>query len=212
MSLIDKALTDLDTVNAELGFTTGVDPIRDALLERYINVASQAFQTLIDRCLAKTVYTGYKAASNNSNNFYLKEYPILSVESFQISGDDYDYEIIETGEEGSYLYNEDGFVGNARVFGSLTRTYYGESSLDVEVDYTAGYVLPKDAGDPTPIRTLPYDIEDAVINVVIIKYKERCMGATGMKSYKNGKRTIEFNDLFEGIYGDIIDRYGRPEQ
>ena len=45
------------------------------------------------------------------------------------------------------------------------------SSNDVQIQYVAGYVLPKDDGNPDP-RTLPYDLEEAIINYILIYFSQ----------------------------------------
>ena len=48
--------------------------------------------------------------------------------------------------------------------------------------YEAGYVLPKDEdlqASPPIIRTLPYDLEDACIELVALKFNQRQEEAAG---------------------------------
>lgn len=211
MPLSTNALTNLTTVYAELGLDSPT-AAETALLTRYINFASDVFQTLIDRKLPKATYEAEKLTTSYQTKAYLKQYPILSVSSFTIDDTDYDYEIVSVGEEGSFLYNEDGFLDSSRIYGDLVRSYYGERTLNAEADYVAGYITPKQEDESEGTRTLPYDIEEAIIQAVAIKFKEQCSDTQGMRKYQVGSRSFEFKEIFEGIYDDIIQKYKRPEQ
>jgi hypothetical protein len=69
----------------------------------------------------------------------------------------------------------------------LAPTNYGEKRW--HVTYTGGYVLPGWTGTPSPTRTLPYDLERAVVSMVKTQLASVKFDGT-MKSYKIGDTAI----------------------
>lgn len=206
MALAENALTLLATVKAELGLT---DTANDALLERYINAASDMFLNMVDRNLVKTAYTDVKVSGTDLSVLYLPEWPIISVESYESVGSE-SYEIINAGQESSHLYTDTVFKRFNKVFGDLSATYYGDSILSITISYTAGYCTPKQADESECTRTLPYDIEEAVIAMVVLKYKQWCSQTQGMVKYSAGKRTFEWKSICEMCeVQEVVDKYRR---
>jgi hypothetical protein len=60
---------------------------------------------------------------------------------------------------------------------------------NIEVTYSAGYTLTPDA-----VRTLPYDLENAVISMVADLYGQQQDGTVGLKQLTQGKLTYAWKD------------------
>lgn len=164
MPLSSHALTTVATVKEYLQRDVN-DTSDENLITRLINVASERIEKHCDRHFEQATYTE-KYRGNNRQLLRLNQYPVTAVASVTVSEsavDSGDYEILT--EEGM-LYNE-----NLWTWSGYQAGLVGEdvgSKRNIEVQYTAGYVLPKDEtdGPPAVVRTLPYDLEQACIMLV----------------------------------------------
>lgn len=165
MTLAPNALTTPKEIRAELGITGNVD--------RLINAASDR----VERFCQRSFY--YEPARVEQlpgfADFYLtvEKGPILSVASLTYDGaliDSDEYEIADDWR----IRSDSGFTstaGTARDFVSRYPKAGSEKAL-YELTFAAGYVTPAQAGELGIPRTLPYDLEDAVIQLVAMRYLE----------------------------------------
>jgi hypothetical protein len=184
VDLADNALTTIARLKMELGLADD-DSSQDDHCALLINVASANLESALYRELARaaTVETlsGYGLQRIN-----LRRYPIVSIESVTVCGDDVtDFVILA---ERGQLYRRSGFPLSAGLYRSSSAQTVGglpfgppiydftadqdprSADLNVVVTYTGGYVLPKDAAAGSP-RTLPWDIEGACLRIAIDMHK-----------------------------------------
>lgn len=179
-TIISNALTTLETVKEMMGIPTEEsDPQVDNVLIRLINAASAWVETMIERKLGKNDYR-QKCRGTGSQELVLKHYPIVSVQSVTeigsgkvLSPESYDFD--EKGDIG-VLYREEGWPYRGYP-GGLSGDYLAPQRY-LLVEYTAGYVLPKDATADSPC-TLPADLESLVWEMVEQEYQLRINGAPG---------------------------------
>lgn len=198
MPLSAHALTTVAAVKEYLRISS-TDTTNDNSLERQINAVSEFIERFCDRHFEKTTYT-HKFRGNGRQKLLLNQYPILSVTSVKVDGSDAtDYEIL--GEEG-ILYRENLWPWSGYRAG-LVGDPIG-SRPNIEVVYTAGYVLPKDDAPDSP-RTLPYDLEDAAIELVAIRHEMR--GSEHLKRETIGPLTSEFVQGLPQHILDVLNEY-----
>lgn len=191
MALNDNALTTVDNVKDELGTTT----VTDAYIERQINVVSQKVERYCKRQFGKQSHTE-RYEGTDSLRLLLDNYPILSVTSMTIDDQTVDVNDLTISRAATNLYYGETVITNLfQPFGfpkqtlvdGLSEWQTKEVIPDILVTYVAGYVLPKDDGAPDA-RTLPYDLEEAVISEVVNKVLNKGTGG----------RIIESEKLFSG--------------
>lgn len=197
MPLSVHALTTIAAVKDYLRISLA-DTSQDASFERTIKAVSDFIEGYCGRHFEKATYTE-KYRGNGRQKLLLNQYPIISVASVTVNDgllDASEYEIL--AEEGT-LYRESLWPWSGYSAGLV-----GEpvgSRRNIQVQYTAGYILPKDDGTGTPpaVRNLPYDLEDACIELVAIRHEMR--GSEHMKQETIGPLTSEF---IQGIPDHII--------
>lgn len=165
MTLAPNALTTPKEIRAELGITGNVD--------RLINAASDR----VERYCQRSFF--YEAARVDQlpgfADFYLtaEKGPILSVASLKYDGaliDSAEYEIADDWR----IRSDSGFTSTAGTARDFVTNYPKQGSEKglYTLTYSCGYVTPAQAADLGLSRSLPYDIEDAVIQLVAMRYLE----------------------------------------
>jgi hypothetical protein len=153
VALAANALTTAATVAGELGLT--LDSGKQSAMERLIGVASSAIENYCRRQFGNAVLVGEGYVPRaDSPRLVLKRTPVLSLQRIQIvpplstatllvQGIDY---ILEDAAAG-FVRSEMGWRAADYVpAGSCSQDGIPNTSpFSVFVDYTAGYVLPKDA-------------------------------------------------------------------
>ncbi|PKM61638.1 MAG: hypothetical protein CVU99_02440 [Firmicutes bacterium HGW-Firmicutes-4] len=176
MALASNALTTVERLKQFNGIAEA-DTSQDFKLEFLINSASQEIENILGRKLKKAQYTE-KVKGNNRLTIQVKSYPVLGIDSIKING--------STVNESDYSFDESGIIEGTRPWGA-SGLHYGisnfmvQQSKNIEIAYTAGYVLPKDETEEEP-RTLPYDIEAALFSM-INGAMALTDGAAGLKSF-----------------------------
>lgn len=203
------ALTLLSTVKDELGIT---DTSVDGTLTRYINQASEWIESRLDRRLESQQYTHYLLGTT-TERLPLVEWPVTEVtevEEIDVGVLEVtDYMIDSNAKYPRALKRINGVWKSGNDYtGKLEAIPFSERE-NYKVEYTAGYILPADP--QVEPRTLPYDLEQVVINMVAKKYQIRCIGGNGLKSYKVGGRTLEWKDTISGEDMDVISLYERVD-
>ena len=120
------------------------------------------------------------------------EYPIISVEYVKEEGrlvnpNRYDYS--QTGDVG-VIYRDEGWL-KAGYRKGLAYDIVAPKRV-IEVSYTAGYILPKDATDDEP-QTLPADLEGLVWDMVSQAYTNLQNGSQGLSSFSISDVTWNFD-------------------
>lgn len=205
--LASNALTTMETVRMMLNIPAE-DTTSAGLLALLINAASAWVETMIGRRLGLQTYTERHVASG-TQELLLNEYPIVSVEYVRdlqggaICPNDYD---IENTKEIGVVYKETCWPFRGYTAGLAGD--YTAAARYLEVKYTAGYVLPKDAAEGNP-RTLPYDLESLVWGVVEQEMSLRKNGAQGLAAFSISGVSWTFDKNPKQSWLDIIDRYKR---
>lgn len=144
-------LTSLDRMKAELGVT---DSASDALIAAKIDEASSDIEAHLARTLSRATLTetfwpdkGWECV----RALVLARAPVVSVTSVTVDDVALDASAYRLDAEGGRLFRLD-------ASGYPTHWEFGKSAVVV---YTAGYLLPEEAG-----RTLPHALEGAVIELV----------------------------------------------
>lgn len=190
MELIDNALTTLDTIKSELSIQ---DTTKDDRLIRLINSASDYFISKIGRELRYQEITEHLKGTS-SQYFILDNYPIDTVSSILLNGNEVDsnsWELEIRDKKIGHIYNDSGWHDVVSAYGLIGD--YKVSHRVYDITYSFGYVLPKDESDETP-RTLPYDIEDCIISMVLDKYMTLSRKSYGLKALKQGRVSYTFDN------------------
>ena len=145
MILRANALTTLDRLKSFLCIPADEeDSERDAALTQLINAASAWLETKLGRKLGRQTYDEPHFGTG-TQRLVLNQYPIISIRHIrdnrtgaEITG----YDFVEEGEIG-VVYREDGWTYYGHI-GGLSYDYVAPRRY-LTVNYTAGYVLPKDA-------------------------------------------------------------------
>ena len=154
-------LTTLETVKSDLGIA---NTEFDAFLTRKIKAVSEKIERFCNRKFREQEYTEIRKG-NYSRNLVLTYYPIINVEYVKVNDSDIeDYEIFE--REG-ILYRKNGLWSPESLKVGISNDPLTEN-YNIEVKYTAGYVLPGEDN-----RNLPYDLEEAAIEAVKAEYYQR---------------------------------------
>lgn len=182
--LADNALTTLEDMKTMLGIApTDTDTQRDNVIVNLINSASAWIERKTGRKLGKQTYT-QKYVASGTQELVLLQWPILSVEFVKdtqynevIPPSEYDYNV--SGEIG-VLYKDNGWAYRGYV-GGLAYDYVAPMRY-LEVQYTAGYTLPKDATTEDP-STLPADLQGVVWGMVQQEFSTMQNGAQGLSAF-----------------------------
>ena len=158
--LADNALTTLDRMKLMLGLAGVEDAQTDEVITLLINRASSWIERQIGRHLGRRSYR-QKYDADGQQELVTLEYPIISVEYVKEDG--------KVVDPKTYDFSQDGQIGVIyRDEGWLKAGYRRGLAYDIvapkraiEVSYTAGYVLPKDATADDP-QTLPADLEGLI--------------------------------------------------
>lgn len=157
-------LTTLANVKAWLGVTANTD---DALLTRLIASASTFIQTWLNRDLAQQARVETRDG-NGGNVMVFANYPVSAVASVVVDG----YAIPASVDPYGAGYRFDA----TRII--LTGYSFPRGFGNVVLTYTAGYA------------TTPHEIEQACIELVSLRYRER--DRIGHQSKSIGGETVSF--------------------
>lgn len=190
MALSANALTTVANLRDELGITTGD---YDTTLERLINAASERFASLCRREFAYSASAVERVKGGGTGHILVRRAPIVSIEAIKLSTGDStttydatDYRIASANAglieriNGCWPETADLVGVNFDPVASTQRDL-------IEVTYAGGFVTPQqDADDAELTRSLPYDIEEAVIVMAAQRYKSkgRDMAVTSRKALK----------------------------
>jgi len=180
------------------------DNSKDEFLERKINSYSEWLEGRLGRKLSKDNYIE-KYCGNSRQYLLLNQWPIIIVNSIKIDGgllDNTSYETSTKDKKAGMIFKEDGWPWDGYLTGLVGEPL--NARRNIEVDYDAGYILPKDATDEEP-RTLPYDIEELLIGIIASDYSK--YGSQGLKSFKISDVEWQWDNELKQQYKEIMDKY-----
>lgn len=208
LKLRENALTTLDAVKVSMGLDPKEkDSQMDAALTQLINAASSWLETQLGRKLGHNTYT-QKYVGTGTQNLVLEHWPILSIGYIRdtTTGEDItDYDFESYGEIG-VLFREYGWTYQGHV-GGLSRDFIAPRRY-LEVNYTAGYVLPKDATEENP-STLPADLEAVIWNMVSQQWSIIEHDAAGLSAFSISDVSWTFDKEVSDTWQTVISMYRR---
>lgn len=170
MPLPANALTTVATMEDELGIAANSATAR---LERLIAVASDIIERYCSRKFARQVGIVENVEGQGGQLLILRRTPIVQVTSIKYDGELVDATTYETKAEDKargFVRRDAGWNWTAATFDAMSPvSAAGTEKRSYEVTYDAGYVLPKDGAG----RDLPYDLEQACIELVTSLYRGR---------------------------------------
>jgi hypothetical protein len=161
-------LTTLANVKAYLPTSNATD---DQLLSRLISALSAFVQTWLNRTIAQAPYTDV-INGIGGNRVQFQNYPVTAVTSLTIDGQTVPAAAtpVQSGWTG-YVFDAQQIMVSGFRF---TRGWQ-----NISIAYTAGYA------------TTPLDIEQAVIEIITLRYKQR--DQIGFNSKSIGGETVAFS-------------------
>lgn len=206
IKLADNALTTLETIKRILQIPQE-EQTSDDILIQLINAASAWVETMTDRKFGLAEYK-QKCIGTNSQKLVLEQYPIVSVESVKDNGADLLTNQYDWKSEGKLgiLYREDSWKCRGYSYG-LSGDIVSPQRY-IEVNYHAGYILPKDGTEENP-STLPADLEQVVWGIVEQEYLIRSNGTQGLSAFSISDVSWTFDKQPRQSWMDVIWRYRR---
>ena len=190
-----------------LGVAEAENEQTDLIIELLINKASSWIERLTGRHLGKQSYRQWYDA-DGSQELVLIEYPIVSIESIREDGklvDPRRYDYGQTGHIG-VVYRDEGWL-KAGWRRGLAYDIVAPKRV-IEVEYTAGYVLPKDATEDDP-QTLPADLEGLVWDMVAQAYASLQNGAQGLSAFSISYVNWKFDTSTKPEWVQLVNLYRR---
>lgn len=210
--LTENALTTLEDMMEFLRLNPKDEAIPDAAknqLERLINAASSYIETLTGRKFARRDYRENHYGSG-SQELCLGQYPIVKIYRIMDRENERElapesYSILEMGAIG-VVYRDDGWAPRGYVSGLANDRVAQRRYLNVE--YSAGYVLPKDATQDQP-SDLPYDLQYIVWQMVQQQWELERNGGTGLSAFSISDVSWTFDKELGGQVQEVISKYMR---
>lgn len=181
------------------------DYSKDKDIERNINSISHMVSKYCNRKFIADTYSEFYKGSGRQK-LVLNQYPINTITSVSI-----DSASLTAGTD--YVTSDQTYLDEGIIFKNNGWTWYGYltglvGELTAPVDnigvvYSAGYTL-----EPETSRTLPYDLEDTVIDMVADIYDEQQNGTVGLKQLTQGKLSYVWSEssLIQQ-YSSVLDTY-----
>lgn len=205
--LANNALTTLDRMKLMLSLDDETDERTCTLVELLVNKASSWVEQQVGRPLGKNTYREFYEADGQQELVTLK-YPIVSVDYVKEAGRVVPPELYDYGQTANIgvIYRDDGWLRAGYRRGLANDII--ETKRNIEVCYTAGYVLPKDATDEEP-QTLPADLEGLVWDMVSQAYANMQNGSQGLKSFSISDVSWTFDKSTPAAWLQIVNLYRR---
>lgn len=208
--LASNAMTTLEDTMERLGIPPELEDItvKNNII-RLINSASAWIETITGRKFGKQTYT-QRYPGTGYQELVLQQYPIRNVEYVKDIQDGVDidpasYDYIMGGDVG-VLYRDLGWV--FRGYTSGLANDYVASQRYLEVKYTAGYILPKDATDDEP-SDLPADIVGIIWGIVEQEFSILRNGSQGLAAFSISDVSWTFDKEPRGSWMETLVRYTR---
>lgn len=190
-----------------LGLSEAESKQTDLVIEMLINRASAWIESMTGRHLSRQSYHQWYDA-DGSQELVLLEYPIVSIESIKEDSklvDPSRYDFGQTGHIG-VVYRDEGWL-KAGWRRGLAYDIVAPKRV-IEVEYTAGYVLPKDATDDDP-QTLPADLEGLVWDMVAQAYASLQNGSQGLGAFSISDVSWKFDKATNPEWVRTVNLYRR---
>ena len=206
--LRENALTTLEAVKVFMGIDLETeDPQQDAALSQLINSASAWLETTLGRKLGRRDYR-QRYTATGTQRLVLEQYPIRKIT--KITDTDNDEEVTgyywdDDGDIG-VVYREDGWTYHGHI-GGLARDYIAPRRY-LLVEYTAGYILPKDATEEEP-SDFPADLEAVLWNMIAQQWSIMDNDAAGLSAFSISDVSWTFDKEIGGTWQSIISAYRR---
>lgn len=213
MALASNALTTLATAKSELQLTGSCD---DSYLERLINAASDFVEQYTGRSFYNEAAKVEKVAGYATAFLTVSKSPLNSIASITFDGETVaaaDYEIHNAGA--GMIWKRGGWVWTAPRRQDITDPPLpGYERRLYQVTYDGGYITPNQVGT----RDLPYDLEDAALRLVAMRYRQRGRDPSIVSerllswsaSYDKGSGGSETAPGIPPDVVSILDRYKQP--
>jgi len=157
--------------------------VDDALLSRLITASSDFVKTYCNRDFVQANYTEVRNGLANQTKMALKNYPVTSVASVYINGtlvsQSTSYAMEGWIQVGDFLY----------LRGRTFTTGYG----NVSITYTAGFA------------NVPYDLEQACIEITSWRYKEKDRIQQNNKSIQGENISFNLNMVSESTKSTLME-------
>ncbi len=210
--LAENALTTLNDVMEFIGQAPADEEIPDQVknnLDRLINAASSYIETMTGRKFALQNYVE-NCYGSGSQELCVCQYPIRSVNRITDRENHADiapssYSISEFGNIG-VVYRDEGWA--ARGYASGLAGDIATRKRYLVVDYTAGYILPKDATEERP-SDLPYDLQYIVWQMVQQQWNLANNGANGLSAFAISDVSWTFDKELSSQVQEVIGKYVR---
>lgn len=212
MPLNDDALTTLATVKDELGIGEDDDNFaRDQRIERYINIASHEAVRYCDRRFTYDAAIAERHVADGGTKLFLRRWPLTALTSITVDGDTIDTADVEqrTARMGdvTHLYNPNGWAWRGAIAGGTALARLpGDEKGAIVVTYAGGWVTPKQASDDgTLTRTLPYDLEHAIIMHTVSLFRSKGKDRR-VRSVAYESATYSFSETIPEV-AQVLNRY-----
>lgn len=204
------AMTTLEATMERLGIEPEeADTAAKNNIIRLINSASAWVETITGRKFGKAEYL-HRYTAPGTQELVLKQYPIRAVEYVKdtdngtlFDPDSYDFTM--TGDVG-VLYRDAGWPFRGYIAGLAND--YVSSRRYLEVKFTAGYVLPKDATEDEP-SDLPADIIAIVWGIAEQEFSIIRNGAQGLAAFGISDVSWTFDKEPRSSWMDTLTHYMR---
>lgn len=143
-------MTDLTTVNAVKAYIGKTDPADDGLIQTLVSAYSQAVRSFTSRDFSVQSYDLWRSGRGNVS-IALPQWPLVSVQGVTVDGQ----VIPAQASWGTYGYR---FTDREII---LDGAAFSWGNSNVRLQFTAGYT------------TIPSDIDEAVCELVALRYKMR---------------------------------------
>jgi len=210
MTLPTTALCTLADVKEELGITVAT---YDTRLERLILAACDAVANYTGRLLYYDAAVAESVAGFGGTRLLLSRTPIVSITSITMDGlalaaTDYEVEDAAAG----FVFRQSGWPWSAEQSDNIAGDpIAGTEEREIDVVYKGGYVTQGQVtAIPVLARTVPYDIEDAVIQLVADRYRNPA-SSVASERLLSAAVTYRDSDIPPAICR-VLDKYKRLVQ
>jgi len=180
------------------------DISKDVFLERQINAVSGMVAKYCGRKFIADTYTEYYKGSGRQR-LVLNQFPVNKITSVKVDSAVLTAGVDYVTADATYLDQGMIFKSNGWTWAGYLTGIVGEPTApvdNIEVVYSAGYTL-----TPEATRTLPYDLEDAVITLVAINYE--MIGSKQLKKETIGPLTSDYIQDMPADIRSVLDFYAK---
>lgn len=204
MPIKSNALTTLARLKVYLGITSAS---YDTVLEYAIDSATAFILQYCDRTFQKIVYSNEIYDGNGSKNLLLKNYPVISGQTFTLEIRD----SIDNNGSFSVIASEDYFIKESSGIISYISGIFAKIDQHYRISYTAGYDY--DTASKTLTSVNLGDLEYAVWKLCATIYYQRTSSGN-VSSEHIGDYSITYMKevMTDSELIMILDRYKRPYQ